>query len=442
MKSRKFLALTAAVSIAFIIVFNILINSVINSKHSARFVSAGRISQMISRYLSENNIYASQTDKVSDAVTSVSGKMDQFGLNSELPDELCFVSVCSESDMSDEYDSDTIICAVRDGNDELAGFAVFRFGNDVMTLVMIIINSAFIILLTGIAAYLIFIEKKILRPFNELSEYPEKLSLGYTNTVIPETKNRYFGKFVWSMNMLSDKMERDKRVISRLEHDRQTLITSLAHGVKTPVTNILLYAEAISTGLYSDGKVDPENAQTAEKITENAAKIQKLTSELLETASGAVSEDEFVIEAFYLEELAEMIRTEYSRKMKLIRVPFEVVCEDNIIIKSDKNAVMQMIIQITENALKYGNGKGINIKMERQDDSACISVKNKGELLPENEMPFIFNSFWRGSNSSSAEGNGIGMYVSRKNARSLGGNIYAQRHEDTGEMEFLIILEL
>ncbi len=54
--------------------------------------------------------------------------------------------------------------------------------------------------------------------------------------------------------------------------------------------------------------------------------------------------------------------------------------------------------------MKYGDGRRISIQMLKQDDGLCISVKNKGHLLSETELPFVFKSYWRGSNSTGVEG--------------------------------------
>lgn len=240
--------------------------------------------------------------------------------------------------------------------------------------------------------------------------------------------------------MLRDSLNDNRLTISRLEHERQTLLTSIAHGIKTPVTNILLYAEAIETGLYSAGKTTPEDAAIAAKISKNAEDIRKLTSELLENTSSAAFDYTPVLSEFYFSEIAEMLKSEYHEKFTLLRIPYSIICESDAILNSDKTALVRICVQIIENAVKYGNGKGISIILDRADDCFSISIRNKGNLLSEDEIPFIFNSFWRGSNASGIEGNGIGMYVSRKTARTLGGDLYAEVHRDTGETEFILII--
>jgi hypothetical protein len=64
------------------------------------------------------------------------------------------------------------------------------------------------------------------------------------------------------MNMLSDKLENDRKAIRRISDEHQNLVTVLVHGIKTPAANIKLLAEAIATGLYDpEGKINEKDAE-------------------------------------------------------------------------------------------------------------------------------------------------------------------------------------
>ena len=95
-----------------------------------------------------------------------------------------------------------------------------------------------------------------------------------------------------------------------------------------------------------------------------------------------------------------------------------------------------------ENAIKYGSGQGITVTMGRQDEDVIISVKNKGTVLSEEETAYVFKSFWRGSNAKDVEGQGIGLYVSKKMAESLGGDLFMKSWESEGVTEVTLILPL
>ena len=111
-------------------------------------------------------------------------------------------------------------------------------------------------------------------------------------------------------------------------------------------------------------------------------------------------------------------------------------------INSDKTGITRILTQFIENAIKYGDGKGITVIIDKNEDGYVFAVRNKGSRVPENEMPYVFNSFWRGSNASEVEGNGLGLYEASYIALKLGGDVSCRYLEDTGEMEFEVFLEL
>lgn len=428
---KRLLLSAAAVTAVFIVLAVLWLAAVpgYNEKRiRARSVTVNRLNSQLEAAVAEGR-----------APEEAAGMLISAG-DRTMPDSITFVS-------ADEYSGDnlftatgsggTMICPVR-SNGQLEGFAVYSFSDPFRqlsdTLVLAVLAVCWAFTLVMLAA----VHIKILRPFNRLSDYPERLARIPDSDKLPETKDRRFGKFVWSMNMLGDVLRNERNRAERLECQRQTLLASIAHGIKTPVANIRLYTEAIRTGLYSGS--EGGDSALAEKIDNNAEKIQTLIKELITASSSAASSYVPEISQFYLSELQELIIREYSEKMKLLRIPFTVECTSDRLMKTDIYGLLRIVSQLIENAVKYGSGEGIRISLDSDMDSACISVRNKGELLPEEELTYIFDSFRRGSNSKDIEGNGIGLFTARSIASALGGNIWARRHEETSEMEFVVLL--
>ena len=357
----------------------------------------------------------------------------------QMPDEIKFLSGkdTEGSVFSASGGGGNMICPVhKDG--EIIGFAVYTYSDPLKHISDVLVLSVLAFCWLAASVFLIFIYINILKPFVRLSEYPERIAKMPDTDKLPETRNRRFGKFIWSMNMLRDVLINERNRSERLEGQRRTLLASVAHGVKTPVTNIRLYAEAIKTGLYSENGSD--NAALAEKIDRNAEKIQSLVKELIETSASAASSYTPEITSFYISEMAKIISGEYTERMNISHIPFDVECRSEHIMNSDLYGLVRIVSQLIENAVKYGNGEGIKVSIESDPDGVCISVCNKGELLPEEELLFIFDSFRRGSNSHDVEGSGIGLFTARTIASALGGSVAARRLEDSGEMEFTVYI--
>lgn len=325
--------------------------------------------------------------------------------------------------------------------ERLAGFLVFSFGDESYGQKAVIMNGCIIasfVLTIGIIVYIHF---KILKPFQTLSQYPERLSKGSFTDKLPETKNRYFGKFVWSVNMLGDKMTYDKKHINRLIEERQTLLATIAHGIKTPVSNIKLYANAVETGLYQpDGMPNEKDAEIAVKINKNADDITILVQEMIQTSMEGLVDFEPNPQSFYSKEIEEYIEEEYTNRLKVLKIPCEVECVNNTLVDSDKIGILRILSQFLENAIKYGDGTGISVVIEKQEEGHYFTVRNKGGIVSESELPYLFNSFWRGSNAEMKEGSGIGLYEAKQIALRLSGDVFGRYMKDAEGMEFVLYI--
>lgn len=404
-----------------------------NKRSSVRNLSANRISSVITK---EYNNSGKDIDTIINE--RFNDWRSEYG--GDAPERIEFIPV--EEKNKDVFyisaDKTCAVCAVYGRNAELAGFVEYIYRPDdhadIVIAANVVILLSFLIILGGVT-YIYF---AVLAPFRRLSEYPERLARLRDIQKLPESKSRFFGKYVWGMNMLSDVLSASSKRIHTLESQRQTLVSTIAHGVKTPVSNIRLYTDAVRTGLYSDKGM---TADIADKIDRNTVKIEALAAELMRSANSVTDGYDIEIKRFHLGELSDIIWNEYKDRMKLKRIDLSVECSSNAIVESDKYALYRAVSQLIENAVKYGDGSGIKVKLMRDDEGFCISVRNKGELLPEKELPYVFRSYWRGSNAADKEGSGIGLYVVHETAKALGGSIVARRIEETSEMEFVIYIE-
>ena len=331
-------------------------------------------------------------------------------------------------------ENNTYVWTLMNEDGSVKGFVKYEYYHDPNLRLIALAEISLFIAGIPLLIFAIYVYFNILRPFQRFSEYPVKLSKGLATEGIPETKNRLFGKYVWGMNMLNDKLEADRRQIDRLMYDRKQFVSIIAHGIKTPVANIKLYSEAIETGLYRGGVPDEKDKEVAAKIGKNADDIAKLVSEILDDPGSLKSSYEPEISSFYLADIKTRITDDFSNRLKVSNIPFSIELQGNPMVTSDFEAVVRCIAQIMENAIKYGDGTGIAMKLYRQDDMTFISVKNNGATLSESELPFVFNCYWRGSNSTEKEGSGIGLYEVRSIIRTLGGDVMMKVEGNTTEV--------
>ena len=290
-----------------------------------------------------------------------------------------------------------------------------------------IVNAVLGVIAILFIAVMLYIKYAILAPFERLSSLPYELSKGNLTMPVKETKNRFFGKFLWGIDILRENIEQQKQRELEMQKEKKTLLLSLSHDIKTPLSVIKLYSAALSKNLYSDTE---KQQKVAESITEKVDEIEGYVSQII-TAS---REDFLSLEAdmgeFYLSELIEKITGYYREKLALIKTDFIVGKYKNCLLSGDLNRSVEVLQNMIENALKYGDGRRVELIFPEDDECVQIAVTNGGCTLGKDDLPHIFESFWRGANAENIGGSGLGLYICRQLMRKMNGEIFAEIDND------------
>ena len=293
------------------------------------------------------------------------------------------------------YDSDSDY-TIREINGVLYRFDYTTDMESDKSSVMLMVNIILGILSAMIIGVLIFIRIKILLPFENLTNVPYELSKGNLTCPIKEDKSRFFGRFIWGVDLLRENMEQQKQRELDLQRDKKMLLLSLSHDIKTPLSAIKLYSKALSKGLY-DGR--EKQIEIAESINTKADEIESYVLQIITASREDFLSLEVEMGEFYLSELISKIKLYYTEKLRLIRTDFFVGSYMDRLLKGDLDRSVEVLQNVMENAIKYGDGKSIDIQISEEDGCLLITVRNSGCTLSENELPHIFESFWRGENA-------------------------------------------
>lgn len=288
----------------------------------------------------------------------------------------------------------------------------------------LVLNLSLGVLSLAVIGTLLYVRFKLIKPFNRLSSVPYELSKGKLTQPLEENKSRYFGKFVWGVNMLRENILDQKQHELELLKEKQTLILSISHDIKTPLSAIKLYSKALSKGLYTDKDKLTEVAQSIDK---NADDIESFVTQLTRSASEDFIRLDVEISEFYLSQLLGEIQAHYAPRLADIHTEFSVGSYIDCIIKGDLERSTEVLQNLIENAVKYGDGKYIHITVTEEDGCKLVCVANSGCTLPENEILHIFDSFWRGSNTTGKPGSGLGLYICRQLMLKMNGEVFAEQ---------------
>jgi signal transduction histidine kinase len=285
------------------------------------------------------------------------------------------------------------------------------------------VNIVLALIAAAVLGILFYIWVKLVKPFHQLKDVPYELSKGNLTVGLKESKSRFFGRFVWGLDLLREKLEEQKAKELSLQKEKKLLVLSVSHDIKTPLSSIKLYSKALLKNLYD---TEEKRAEIAKNIGTAADEIESFVAEIIKASSEDFLNLEVRKGEFYLHELIQKITSYYSEKLSLLKIDFHIEKYDNCLINGDLDRAVEVLQNIMENAIKYGDGKYIAVRISEEENCRLITVANSGCTLPEIELPNIFNSFWRGSNAGGSKGSGLGLYICRQLQKKMDGDIFAE----------------
>lgn len=123
-----------------------------------------------------------------------------------------------------------------------------------------------------------------------------------------------------------------------------------------------------------------------------------------------------------------------------MHISLEMGSYKDCLLKGDLSRGVEVLQNIIENAIKYGDGEVLQLEIVREEDCQLVTVRNSGCQLQEHELPHVFESFWRGSNAKKNDGSGLGLYICRQLMRKMDGEVYAEL--DNGLMSVTTVFRM
>ncbi|MCR4814847.1 MAG: HAMP domain-containing histidine kinase [Lachnospiraceae bacterium] len=311
----------------------------------------------------------------------------------------------------------------------------YTLGNKSST--MIAMNCILGVLFLILVVVFFYIKRNIIEPFGSLNNVPQELARGNLAVPIPEQKSRFFGKFTWGVNLLREKIEDDRKKELSMQRNKKLLLMSLSHDIKTPLSAIKLNAKALAKGIYND---EEKRRATAESINARADEIEQFVSEITKAASEDFMSFEVTQGEAFLSQIITKISARYAPQLSLSGTEFVIHKYDDCILSCDADRLAECLQNLIENAIKYGDGKRIEISFDKMDGCELITVTNTGCTLEAKELPQIFGSFHRGSNADKIQGNGLGLFICKRLMSLMGGEVYAEIHEDCFSVTLVVKL--
>ena len=274
------------------------------------------------------------------------------------------------------------------------------------------IKVFFLIAIGAIVLTYTLIYVLVLRPFCKLEDFAGEIATGNLDKNLKYNRVNMFGEFTWAFDHMRREIKKARQCEQEAVENNKTVIATLSHDIKTPIASIRGYSEALAENMDST----PERRKRyIDVIIKKCDEVTKITNDM------------FIHSLHDLDKL--IIKKEPVEIHKVISETVEAMeggrtdiilgeIKEGVLKKADSGRIAQVIENIINNARKYAPGN-IYINTEVENNSLGdmdsreykIRIKDEGKgILPE-DMPFIFDKFYRGKNHGDEPGAGLGLFI-------------------------------
>ena len=276
-----------------------------------------------------------------------------------------------------------------------------------LALILIIAVAALVILLTSL-----LLVRRITQPLARLAEAAAHISHGEILKPLPESGPRELADLTHKFNSMA-------RELTDLIENRTTLLAGISHDLRTPLTHMRLALEMLGQ--------DKADATLIDRLRQGTEKMDQLIGYALELARGLESHE---AEEVDLREFIDGIITNYRQSDTAI----DWKPESYLPVSIDTMAMQRVLVNLFDNAIRYGGREAVTVRCQRDGKAAVIRVLDRGEGIPASEREAVFRPFHRLETSRSRKtgGSGLGLAIARQLCKAHGWTIELLPREGGG----------
>jgi two-component system, OmpR family, sensor histidine kinase VanS len=268
------------------------------------------------------------------------------------------------------------------------------------------------------------LQEPYIRYISKISEAVKNISEGDLNTAIDVIGDDEFSGMAANLNRMAADIKQLMEKERESERTKNELITNVAHDLRTPLTSIIGYLELLTNNQQIPADMQHKYIEIAYG---KSRRLQKLIEDLFGFTKlnyGKIAMHVGQIDIVKL--LGQLVEEAYPN---FVEKGLSYDLQSNVpakIINADGNLLARLFDNLIGNAIKYGaDGKRVLVKIHAESEIVTVSVTNYGYVIPADELPLIFNKFYRveQSRSSSTGGTGLGLAIAKEIVDMHGGTI-------------------
>lgn len=273
--------------------------------------------------------------------------------------------------------------------------------------------------------------RRISEPLDTLVAGVERIQAGDLDSPISYQEEDEFKAACDAVDLMAAKLRAALDAEQRRQQSRKELIAGMSHDLKSPLTSIRAYSEAIRDGVASS---DAMRQRYIETVCRKEQEIEDMVNRIFEFSKLDLSETPLDMQplnaAVELRSAAADMADRADRADICVDIPQETL------VLADRAQLQRIAKNVFDNSVKYGGRKRIGIRVTAQEEDGLVTLRfaDNGQGVDDDKLPKLFDVFYRAdpSRDRGRDGSGIGLAVVRKSAEEMGGSACAERGPEGG----------
>ena len=273
-----------------------------------------------------------------------------------------------------------------------------------------VVAALWIMLAALIAIY--FITERVISPLREMSRAAKRMAVGRFDVRVPVHGRDEVAELAVAFNQMS-------QALDNLERMRNSFVANVSHDLRTPMTTISGFIDGIL-----DGVIPPDqHSHYLRVVSTEVRRLSRLVTALLDVSRLQAGDRKFDMKPFDVCEMGRQILISFEQKIEDKGLDVEFLCEEErMYVLADRDAIHQILYNICDNAIKF-SCEGGKLRMgfawsegeSSRHRKAVVKVFNEGQGIPEEDLPFVFERFYKSDKSRGLDksGVGLGMFIAK-----------------------------
>ncbi|MDM5234311.1 sensor histidine kinase [Lysinibacillus pakistanensis] len=292
-----------------------------------------------------------------------------------------------------------------------------------------------LILCFVVIVYLILKLYKVSEKLSIIEDSLDDIKQGNLNRRILVRENDMTKTICYSINDMVTNNQVQLIKLKQSEQAYKRLMTSLSHDVKTPLTSLVGYLEAVQERIVTG----EEKEEYLEVALTKAHHLKGFVESLFDWVKLDAKEQGFQLERQDINELTRDILTDWIPTFEENNFEYNIdISDTECFIQLDPNAFIRIINNLLQNVLIHSEGTQIDLQIGDKDHDVIVQISDNGKGIPTKDLPHIFDRLYQSDESRSVNGNGLGLAIAKELVHLHNGSISADNSLNGG-MTFTII---